>query len=439
MANAIEREKQYAKSEVKENSKLMEAIYPNEDECFARLFSKTGYKRKNNMYPISALKDGDKLYQILKSNGKSEDMMVNLNPFRTMKSTARNNLFCINNIAIDIDYRNIKDFEDLAPESIIILLEMDFFGNAIPAPTYIEYGHQVRLIYAIETCYIPKNRDNVVRLAQRVSEVFAKRLKDYGAEKQNIESYYRLPGSINSKDGSEIHMVMYNDAIRYTLNELQELWLDELPNWYKRKKGRKQLGKVTKLHNVYALNTNRLLDFEKIQSDLNDRGITDLRARLCFLYRNYVLVREKYQKGELSEEDFEKAEDEMLKFNAKFNYPMREHVIESATRVVNYRQYLYKNETLLNFLELDWEEAESLELQSIFKPKTPEEWNKEYYINSLKKKDKLTKQEEVTERREKIKDLLQKGLKQKDICCTLKISKRTYVRDRNYLKEQGLI
>ena len=439
MANALQQAKKYVKSEVKENSKLMEAIYPNEDECFARLFSKTGYKRKNNMYPISALKDGDKLYQILKSHGKIEDMMVNLNPFRTMKSTARNNLFCINNIAIDIDYRNIKDFEDLAPESIIILLEMDFFGSVIPAPTYIEYGHQVRLIYGIETCYIPKSRDNVVRLAQRVSEVFAKRLKDYGAEKQNIESYYRLPGSINSKDGSEIHMLMYNDAIRYTLNELQELWLDELPNWYKRKKGRKQLGKVTKLHNVYALNTNRLLDFERIQADLNDRNVTDLRARLCFLYRNYVLVREKYQKGELSEEDFEKAEDEMLKFNAKFNSPMREHVIESATRVVNYRQYLYKNETLLNFLELDWEEAENLGLQSIFKPKTPEEWNKDYYINSLKKKGKLTKQEEIAERRAKIKDLLDKGLKQNDICCSLKISKITYVRDRNYLKEQGLI
>lgn len=439
MANALQQAKKYVKSEVKENSKLMEVIYPNEDECFARLFSKTGYKRKNNMYPISALKDGDKLYQILKSHGKIEDMMVNLNPFRTMKSTARSNLFCINNIAIDIDYRNIKDFEDLAPESIIILLEMDFFGSVIPAPTYIEYGHQVRLIYGIETCYIPKSRDNVVRLAQRVSEVFAKRLKDYGAEKQNIESYYRLPGSINSKDGSEIHMLMYNDAIRYTLNELQELWLDELPNWYKRKKGRKQLGKVTKLHNVYALNTNRLLDFERIQADLNDRNVTDLRARLCFLYRNYVLVREKYQKGELSEEDFEKAEDEMLKFNAKFNNPMREHVIESATRVVNYRQYLYKNETLLNFLELDWEEAENLGLQSIFKPKTPEEWNKDYYINSLKKKGKLTKQEEIAERRAKIKDLLHKGLKQKDILQQLDISKFIYISDRKYLKEQGLI
>lgn len=39
----------------------------------------------------------------------------------------------------------------------------------------------------------------------------------------------------------------------------------------------------------------------------------------------------------------------------------------------------------------------------------------------------------------KIKDLLAKGLKQKDICLTLDISKRTYLRDRAFLKEQGLI
>ncbi|EOU1929058.1 DNA-binding response regulator, partial [Clostridium perfringens] len=39
----------------------------------------------------------------------------------------------------------------------------------------------------------------------------------------------------------------------------------------------------------------------------------------------------------------------------------------------------------------------------------------------------------------KIKALLDKGLKQKDICLQLNISKLTYIRDRKFLKEQGLI
>ena len=125
--------------------------------------------------------------------------------------------------------------------------------------------------------------------------------------------------------------------------------------------------------------------------------------------------------------------------------PLRPHIIESATRVVNYRQYLYKNETMLRFfndsssIEIDYELCEKLGLESIFKIKTQEEWNKDYYKKKLKTEGKVTEKEKILQRREKIKDLLAKGLKQKDICSQLDISKPTYVRDRNFLKEQGLI
>ena len=81
---------------------------------------------------------------------------------------------------------------------------MDFFESKIPTPNFVEYGNQIRLIYSVETCYIPRFRDNVVTLARRISEVFSKELKEYGAEKQNLESYFRIPGSINTKNGAEI-------------------------------------------------------------------------------------------------------------------------------------------------------------------------------------------------------------------------------------------
>ncbi|MGM8306146.1 helix-turn-helix domain-containing protein, partial (plasmid) [Clostridium perfringens] len=187
-----------------------------------------------------------------------------------MRSGTRNNLFCINAIAVDVDYKNKKVFKDLDPKQIINLLELDIFDQAIPMPNLIEYGNQIRLIYTVEPCYIPKYRDNVVVLAQRISEVFADELKDYGAERQNLESYYRVPQSTNSKNGAEVNFLAYDNTIRYTLRELQELWLDELPKWYKRRKGRtKDKKKVVKLHNVYTLNCNRLRDLEKIQAHLN--------------------------------------------------------------------------------------------------------------------------------------------------------------------------
>ena len=454
MVQAVRELDRYSKSEIEECSELLKYIYVNNDECFVRVLNKT--TGKNKVYPTSSLKDQMKLRQVINSFGR-EDILFSLNPFRTMDRATRSNLFCINAIPVDVDYKNIKELKDLEPHQVIKLLEMDFFERKIPTPNFVEYGNQIRLIYSVETCYIPKFRDNVVTLARRISEVFSQELKEYGAEKQNLESYFRIPGSINTKNGAEIKVFSYDDSVRYTLNELQELWLDELPKWYKKRKGRvKAPKKVVKLHNVYSLNCNRLMDFEKIQSHLNSIGVTELRSRLCFLYRNYILIKNKYQNGELKSEDYELAKEEMLKFNNNFNEPLRGHIIESATRVVNYRQYLYKNETILKFfneessIELDYELCEELGLESIYKIKTRKEIEKDYYKRNsddkkkkyqekLRADGKVSEKEKLAQRREKIKALLEQGFKQKDICLLLNISKPTYVRDRNYLKEQGLI
>ena len=448
MGQAARQTEIYTKSEIQECSEILQYIYFNNDECFVRVLNKiTG---KNKSYPINSLKDPIKLNKVVNSFGK-EDILFSLNPFRTMDKATRSNLFCINAIPVDIDYKNIKELKELDPYQVIKLLEMDFFERRVPTPNFVEYGNQLRLIYSIETCYVPKFRDNVVTLARRISEVFAQELKELGAEKQNLESYFRIPGSINTKNGVKVKIYSYDESVRYTLSELQELWLDELPKWYKKRKGRVQAPrKVVKLHNVYSLNCNRLMDFEKIQSYLNSIGATELRARLCFQYRNYTLIKLKYQNGELKAEDYEFAKEEMLKFNNNFNKPLRGHIIESATRVVNYRQYLYKNETLIDFLELDYELCERLGLESIYKTKTQEEWNRDYYKRNsderkkkyqekLRADGKISEKEKLSQRREKIKALLEQGFKQKDICLLLNISKPTYVRDRNYLKEQGLI
>ncbi len=448
MGQVVRQLDRYSKSEIEECSELLKYIYVNDDECFVRVLNKT--TGKNKVYPTSSLKDPIKLRQVINSFGR-EDILFSLNPFRTMDRATRSNLFCINAIPVDVDYKKIEELKDLEPHQVIKLLEMDFFESKIPTPNFVEYGNQIRLIYSVETCYIPRFRNNVVTLARRISEVFSQELKEYGAEKQNLESYFRIPGSINTKNGAEVKVFSYDDAVIYTLSELQELWLDELPKWYKKRKGRvKAPKKVVKLHNVYSLNCNRLMDFEKIQSHLNSIGATELRARLCFQYRNYTLIKLKYQNGELKIEDYEFAKEEMLKFNNNFNEPLRGHIIESATRVVNYRQYLYKNETLMDFLELDYELCERLRLQSIYKIKTRQEIEKDYYKRNsddkkkkykekLRADGKVSEKEKISQRREKIKALLEQGFKQKDICLRLNISKPTYVRDRNYLKEQGLI
>ncbi|WP_347299299.1 helix-turn-helix domain-containing protein, partial [Clostridium perfringens] len=54
---------------------------------------------------------------------------------------------------------------------------------------------------------------------------------------------------------------------------------------------------------------------------------------------------------------------------------------------------------------------------------------KKNYQEKLKSQGKFTEKEKISQRRKKILDLLAEGLKQKDICIFLNISKPTYVRD----------
>ena len=93
----------------------------NNDECFVRALNKqTG---KNKAYPINSLKEPMKLNQILNSLGK-EDVFLSLNPFRTMAKSTRDNLFCINAIAVDIDYKQIKRLKELLDRKFLKDIEL---------------------------------------------------------------------------------------------------------------------------------------------------------------------------------------------------------------------------------------------------------------------------------------------------------------------------
>ena len=130
-----------------------------------------------------------------------------------------------------------------------------------------------------------------------------------------------------------------------------------------------------------------------------------------------------------------------------FKQPLREKEVLSATKSAETvfkdqnKDYKYKNETLINLLEiLDEEQKEMKTIISKEEYKRRNnQYNKKKYREQLKAQGKLTEKEKISQRRIKIKDLLREGLKQKDICLQLDISKDTYLRDRKYLKEQGLI
>ena len=185
----------------------------------------------------------------------------------------------------------------------------------------------------------------------------------------------------------------------------------------------------------------RILDIIKL-CELREYDLKGHRELILFLYRYYLCYFTK---------DIEKALYDTLELNSMFRQPLSEKEVTRATKSAEkvYKEqnkdYKYKNETLINLLEITEEEQKEMktiisdEEYKIRKRLRDREYQKKKYDESLKIEGKLTEKEKISQRRIKIKDLLREGLKQKDICLQLDISKDTYLRDRKYLKEQGLI
>ncbi len=200
------------------------------------------------------------------------------------------------------------------------------------------------------------------------------------------------------------------------------------------------------------MSTERSLYYARLQDiiklcELREYDLKGHRELILFLYRYYSCY---------FTEDVEKALYDTLEVNSMFRQPLSENEVVRATRSAETvykdqnKDYKYKNETLINLLEIS--EDEQKEMLTIIskdeyrrrdreyqKKNYDSEKAKEKYKDKLKQTGKTTKEEKISQRRAKIKDLLAKGLKQKDICLQVDISKDTYLRDRKYLKEQGLI
>ena len=387
----------FSKAEIDEIQRYLLNLFPQQENCYIKIFNK---KTKDfKFYPVQMIRECAKLHNILNYFGK-EDLMISANTFKTMDKATETNLFSINTLCVDVDYKKLKWSKELPAEHIIKLLELDYFGTKIPKPNYIEYSNQLRLIYVLsEPVYIPKRNVAVRGLCQRVSEEFALILKDeFGAEKQKCEKFIRIPYSKNTKTSEDVKIMPYNQ-FRYTLKELQENWLSELPEWYttwkeKSKTDKKEHKKKVKPFNALEFNQKRINDFHKIQYYLNQNDIKDFRSRLCFLYHNYRLL--VYSQTPNMEKDYrQKALDDLLAFNQGFKYPLLEKKIIADTKFLRYRQYKYSNETIMEFLELTNELCDELNLESIFESKSKELINKEYYTDN--KEELLAKQKVYNE------------------------------------------
>ena len=314
---------------------------------------------------------------------------------------------------------------------IIMHLETDYFNKSIPRPNLIiDSGRGLYLIWLLNS--VPSK---ALPLWKAIEEYLYSVLKPFGADRQALDPtrVLRVPGSINSKSKTTVSIIDEYDYI-YDLREIQNEYLPELKPKEK-KKGRPS--KTVFIHRERSLYFARIQDITKL-CELREYDLKGHRELILFLYRYYLCY---------FLEDTKKALEDVLELNREFIYPLSENEVIRATRSAEKvylskdKDYKYKNETLIELLLIT--ELEETHMSTIISDKEYKRREnirvKKAYQEKLKSEGKVSEKEKLSQRRAKIKDLLREGLKQKDICSQLNISKDTYIRDRKYLKEQGLI
>lgn len=392
------REYNITKKDIEVMCKIFNKVFDTDRECFIRL--RCAETNTIYSYNVQDLKDSEKLFNILNSNKfRKEDFFYSLATYKTMLSGEEDNIFSMHLIVIDVDFRKIKRLKDKTPLEVFNILKEQEFNKSIPVPNYIETGHQLRLLYKIETVGATRPSKNLVK---RINKVFNERLADFGGDYPKLTDYARMKGSINTKDNSTVDIFILENVQAYKLKDLQDNWLNEVPSWYLTWKNRKHKGKIVKFRPkdksvLYPLNMGRIEDFKKI-ADYYGKEL-DGRRFLCFLVRNHALL------AGFSEEE---AKEMLREFNNNLAKPLSWRVIERDTRNVNKKQYLYKDITILDYLGIDREEVNLIGLEEI-KYQTAEEkalkkaeYNKEYMFNKFRNSEGLTKTE-VKRRNEFIK------------------------------------
>ena len=327
---------------------------------------------------------------LLKQDFDKEDVYISMSTFYKPMRRIENIKELTCNF-IDLDTYNTK----FTNTQILMNLESNYFNKVIPTPNLIiGSGRGLTLIWLIER--VPYM---ALPLWKAVQEYLYSQLKEFGADRKALDAtrVLRVAGSINSKSGTRV-TILEKYEYKYTLREIQREFLPDLDENRNKKKGRPK--KVVYVH----------------------------RERSFY-------------------EDEQNALEDVLELNKEFIQPLSEKEVIRATRSAEKvfkakdKQYKYKNETLIELLEIS--EYEQTHMKIIIGKEEYKRRDREYqknrYLEQLQVQGKLTEKDKISRRRQKIKDLLAEGLSQKEIYTSLKISKRTCIYDIKFLKEQGEI
>lgn len=364
---------------------------------------------------------------LIKQDFDKEDVYISMStfykPMRRIETIKE-----IGNLFLDLDTYNTK----FTKTQILMNLEENYFNRVIPIPNLIiDSGRGLTLVWSIE-----KVPYMALPLWKSIQEYLYSQLKEFGADRKALDAtrVLRVAGSINSKSGTRV-TILEKYEYKYTLREIQREFLPDLDENKSKKKGRPK--KVVYVHRERSLYQGRILDLVKL-CELRNYDVKGQREIILFLYRYYLCY---------FYEDEQKALEDVLELNKEFIQPLSEKEVIRATGSAEKvfkakdKQYKYKNETLIEILEIS--EYEQTHMKVIIGKEEYKRRDREYqknkYLEKLNLEGKMTKKEELKILREKIKALREEGLKNKDISSQLNIPLKTLKRHITYMKNNDLL
>lgn len=307
------------------------------------------------------------IVEVVQEQAGSEDTYISPNSFYIPKR-ANENIRHFRALYIDLDLHKYGHSKSEAFYHIYLKAAQ----KEIPMPSMIvDSGRGLHLYWRIE--HAPKQ---AVYTWQELEDYLYKQLKPLGADLGATDAarVLRLPSTINSKNGAVCEILEDSD-VRYSMHDLKEKYLN-----YTRKnkpQAEKPRGKVNHLFNSYTLHVARAEDMETI-ARLRGYKVEGYRNALihCYCYWKGIYIR-----------DYESLLEAVRAFNDKFTKPLKDTEIKAAVRSTNkaverfidYEQgirsgepkrvskamrerggYWYKNDTLIEMLDITQEEQRHL-------------------------------------------------------------------------------
>ncbi|WP_461202637.1 AsnC family protein [Anoxybacillus sp. TBDG-1] len=428
-------------------------IIENWYDCFLSETKKTGFvctfsllDKKHCFY---GLNDLQKL--IRASRRGLEDMYLSLNAFEYgYRKTGK--LKQIRNIGIDIDCYKVGLPVPKVRERIIDLV----YKGIIPNPNLVIFsGRGLQIIYSISGGASP----TMAFLTQYITAQYISKLRNLGADTTttDVTRVFRLPGSINSKNGKQVSVEIWN-KIEYDLAELYE-YCTPLENRRKSKKSKKSIkGKLVILNNeaglrtFYSLNNARKNDLETLVALRN--GNIEKRNVLTYIYSYTVslILKNKQQTidfalqlNEHFQDPQEKREVERTAGNAyddamEFFVEFKKRDFKMWYKAMDNIKKPMANRTIIESLDITSEEMKHM--TTIIDAKEKRFRNTEYQQNKRRSQGILTREQYIKEHNNKLDDklfklhdLMQKkpNAKKSELARELGISRTHLYRLLNYL------